>query len=87
MKVVNSCSLSPEETSVDMKEELTPADTGFESWCCDKLPLLFSRGLVSETAIRLIFVVRRRKKKKTLVAFTHDILKTVRRFGMSSKFR
>lgn len=59
----NSRSFSPEETSVDMKEEFTPRDTSFESWYFDKLPLLFSRGLVSEIAIRLIFVVRRKKKR------------------------
>lgn len=66
--------------SVDMKE-LSPPDTGFES--CSALPLLFSWDLISETAIKAVFVVRGRKKK-SLVGFTHDILKTVRRTGMSS---
>lgn len=60
--VVCSSSFNPEEMPVDMKEEFSPPDTGFESCCCNTLALLFSWDVILETAIRLILAVRRKKK-------------------------
>lgn len=81
--VVCCSSFNPKEMPVDMKEEFIPPDTGFESCCCNTLALLFSWDVILETAVRLILVVRRRIRKKALLRFTCDILKTVRSTGMS----